>query len=321
MSIGAATARRFAADLDALLAPGERVGIAVSGGPDSLALLIMAAGARPGLVRAATVDHALRAGSRAEAEAVAAMCATMGVAHDLLTVTWSAPPMSAVQERARAKRYALLGDWATGAGLAGIATGHHADDQAETLLMRLGRGAGVRGLAAMRASAPVPGRGSVRLLRPLLGWRRAELGAIVAEAGHGAADDPSNHDPHHERVRLRAAIAASAWIDAAALARSAAHLAEADAAIDYAVEQAWRGVEQAEGRWSFAPGELPVELRRRLVMRVIARIGHEGDVDELRGREVDRMIEALEKGDTATLRGVRASGGATWVFSRSPARR
>ena len=150
MMIDPSLVTRFAADLDALVAPGERVGLAVSGGPDSLALLLLAAAARPGLVHAATVDHALRDGSRAEAEAVARVCAERGVPHDILTVDWPTQPTSrapgagAPCALCRARR---LGD---AHGLAAIATGHHADDQAETLLMRLNRGSGVRGLAAMR---------------------------------------------------------------------------------------------------------------------------------------------------------------------------
>ena len=104
-----------ARDLDALIAPGARIGIAVSGGPDSLALLLLAAAARPGRVEAATVDHALRPESRAEAEMVAAICERLGVPHAILTADWDEKPETAIQERARGERYRLLGDWARGA--------------------------------------------------------------------------------------------------------------------------------------------------------------------------------------------------------------
>jgi len=129
----------------------------VSGGPDSLALLLLAAAARPGLVEAATVDHALRPESRVEAEAVAAVCERLGVPHSILTAEWKEKPETAIQDRARKVRYSLLSQWAIDQKLPALVTGHHLDDQAETLLMRLLRGAGVKGLAGMRRLAPVPG--------------------------------------------------------------------------------------------------------------------------------------------------------------------
>src|SRR5947209_9672893 len=191
MAPESALVERFAADLDALVDPGARIGIAVSGGPDSLALLLLAAAARPGKIEAATVDHALREGSRAEAETVAQLCARLGVPHAILSVEWDEKPVTGLQERGRAARYALLGAWAKERHLDAIATAHHRDDQAETLVMRLKRGAGVRGLAGMRASAVIPG-GDLPLLRPLLGWRRAELEQVCAGARLEPARDPSN---------------------------------------------------------------------------------------------------------------------------------
>jgi tRNA(Ile)-lysidine synthase len=141
---------RFAHDLDGLIAPGARLGVAVSGGPDSLALLLLAATARPALVEAATIDHGFRAEGRDEAEMVAGVCERLGVPHAILTARWPETPTSAIQERARHERYRLLGYWAEERGLAALATAHHADDQAETVVMRFARGSGVRGLAGMR---------------------------------------------------------------------------------------------------------------------------------------------------------------------------
>src|SRR5436305_6193565 len=103
---------RFRADLDALIPPDEPVGVAVSGGPDSLALLLLAAAARPGRIEAATVDHALRTGSRDEAETVAAICAHLGAPHAILTAAWDEKPITAIQQRAREERYRVLGQWA-----------------------------------------------------------------------------------------------------------------------------------------------------------------------------------------------------------------
>src|SRR6478735_5547295 len=99
---------RFASDLDALIAPGARIGIAVSGGPDSLALLLLAAAARPGRVDAATVDHRLRPGSDEEAAMVASLCARLGVPHSILVADWTDSPVSNLQSEARAMRYRLL---------------------------------------------------------------------------------------------------------------------------------------------------------------------------------------------------------------------
>src|SRR5258708_6038677 len=168
---------RFRANLDALVAPDLSIGIAVSGGPDSFALLLLAAAARPGQVEAATVDHGLRPEAADEALFVAGICAGLGVPHSILPICWGEVPETAIQERARQQRYRLLGYWAEEHTLDALATAHHADDQAETLLMRLARGSGVRGLAGMRPRSVAPGS-QVQLVRPLLGWRRIELEEI-----------------------------------------------------------------------------------------------------------------------------------------------
>ena len=215
---------RFRDDLDTLVAPGARVGIAVSGGPDSLALLLLAAAARPGLIEAATVDHGLRPESAAEAAMVADVCGKLGIPHAVLAVEWREKPETAIEERAREARYALLGKWVAERGLSALATAHHVDDQAETVLMRLSRGSGVRGLAAMRPAARIPGF-ELPLLRPLLGWRRSELEAICAGCEIAPASDPSNVDERFERVRARRSLAALDMLDPRMMARSAAHLA------------------------------------------------------------------------------------------------
>lgn len=318
--IEAHAVERFAAGLDALLPPGEPLGLAVSGGPDSIALMLLAA-ARPGLIAVASVDHGLRDGSRGEAEAVAALCRTMDVPHDILTLRWDEPPSSAIQEKARIERYRALGTWAQGRGLNAVATGHHADDQAETLVMRLMRGAGVRGLAGMRPASAMPGWPRLALIRPLLGWRRADLAAIVSGEGVWPSDDPSNHDDRHERVRVRKRLVAAPWIDLAALAASAAHLAAADEAIEFAVDGEWNRCAAEDGALRYRPGAVPLEIRRRIAARAIATLGNEGDTATLRGGELDRLIAALEQGKSATLRGVLAKGGTEWRFTRAPARR
>ena len=315
-----ALVERFRSDLDALVAREARIGVAVSGGPDSLALLLLAAAARPGLVEAATVDHRLRAESAAEAEMVAAACAIIAVHHTTLVAQWAEQPASAVQERARDERYRLLGRWLAGRSLEALATAHHADDQAETVVMRLNRGAGVRGLAGMRPLGQVPGSG-LPLVRPLLNWRRAELEQVCAAAGLDPAADPGNLDLHYERVRVRRDIGAAGWLDPKAVMRSAAHLAEADEALDWAAEQAWdRSVASSDGEIAYNRGNEPPEIARRIVARAIATLGHEGRGEPLRGKELDRLIAELEAGRSATLRGVKCGAGPVWRFIPAPAR-
>lgn len=312
---------RFERDLDALSESGQRVGIAVSGGPDSLALLILAAAARPGAIEAASVDHALRPESGAEPEMVADLCRRLGVPHAILTVAWAEKPVTAIQERARAARYRLLAEWVSDRGLDALATAHHADDQAETLMMRLNRGSGVRGLAGMRPTATVPGS-AIPLLRPLLGWRRAELETICAAAGLTPAADPSNDDEQYERVRIRNALGEAEWLDPEAVGRSAGHLASADEAIGWAAEQEWdRAVTAGDGLIAYRPSGAPVEIVRRIVTRAVTALAHEGSGEALRGRDLAPVIAALEAGRTVTLRGVLCAGGKEWRFSKAPARK
>jgi tRNA(Ile)-lysidine synthase len=311
---------RFRADFDALIAPGESVGIAVSGGPDSVALLLLAAAARPGRIEAATVDHALRRDARDEADAVAGICQRLGVPHAILTVSWAETPETAVQERARRQRYRLLSYWVEERGLGALATAHHADDQAETLLMRLARGAGVRGLAAMRARSVTTGS-HVRLVRPLLGWRRCELEQICSDAGVTPATDPSNEDERFERVRVRRALADEEWLDAAAIARSATNLADADIALDWAARMEWKSaVQEKRGAILYRPGDRPAEIVRRIIGKAVRRLATEGE-PELRGREADQLLRTLMAGGVGTIRGVRCEGGREWRFTPAPPRR
>ena len=308
---------RFRSDLDALIDPRARVGIAVSGGPDSMALLLLAAAVRPGQVEASTIDHALRPESQAEAEMVAALCAKLNVPHAILTVEWNETPSTAIQERAREARYRLLGAWAKRQKLAAILTAHHADDQAETLMMRLNRGAGPRGLAGMRPVANVPGS-NIPLIRPLLGWRRSDLEAICSDAGIQSVTDPSNADDQFERVRIRQALGQADWLDSAALARSAANLASADEALDWMASSLAliRVTDDAE-TLRIDPEGLPTEIQRRLLLIAFARFG----AAEPRGPDLSRALGALSDGRTVTLSGLKLEGGSIWHISRAAPRR
>jgi tRNA(Ile)-lysidine synthase len=311
----AALVERFRRDLAAVGAAEGPLALAVSGGPDSLALLLLAAAARPGEVEAASVDHRLRPGSGAEANLVARACASLGVPHETLAVT--VPTGGAgLQAEARHARYEALAAWMSRRGLALLVTAHHADDQAETLLMRLQRGSGVAGLAGVRARGPVPGSGGrLTVARPLLGWRRAELAAIVAAAGIEAADDPSNSDELFDRVRTRRHLAEAPWLDVAGLARSAAALAEADEALHAAASRLF------EERWAppvLDPSGLPSELLRRVVLRCLRTVAPDAAP---RGEQVTALLAGLAEGATATLAGVKCTGGATWRFEPAPPRR
>jgi tRNA(Ile)-lysidine synthase len=194
---------REAADLFSSLSAEARLLVAVSGGPDSVALLALLAEwarepGRPAL-HAATVDHGLRAASGEEAQGVAALCDKLGVPHRILR--WIGPkPDTGLQERARAARYALLADEAERLGGAVLVTAHTLDDQAETLLMRMARGSGPSGLAAMRERIR---KGPITLVRPLLAVPKARLVTTAQAQGLPFVTDPSNGDPRFERVRWR----------------------------------------------------------------------------------------------------------------------
>lgn len=245
---------------------------------------------------------------------VARVCTRLGVPHRIIRLDLA--KRSGLQARARSARYAALAEWLAARDLSALATGHHADDQAELLVMRLNRGAGVHGLAGMRTCAALPGATGYPLIRPLLGWRRSELSAIVVAAGLEAADDPSNADARFERARIRRAIAGADWLDAAALARSAEYLAQADTALDWAADREWQRIREGTPL-CWAP-EAPRAIRLRVLARIVATLGR----SEPRGLALARWLDALEAGRVATLAGVRGDGRRVpWRFSCAAAHR
>ena len=305
---------RFAGDLAPLRAASGPLALAVSGGPDSLALLLLAAAALPGAVEAATVDHRLRPEAAEEAAAVARLCARLGVPHRILPVDVAAGNL---QAQARAARYAAMAVWMEERGLAALATAHHADDQAETLLLRLNRASGVAGLAGARARTVVPGT-PLALLRPLLGWRRAELGRIVADAGVCPACDPANTDERFDRARIRKALASADWLDVPAIAASAAHLADADEALDWAAMREWRDAVRREPLGMVYAPRAP----RAIALRVMARIFAEMGESPPRGGAIARAFDTLLLGSPASVgEGIVRPGPAGWSFARAPRRR
>ena len=320
--------RRFRASLAGLAGEAatayQTFGIAVSGGPDSLALLLLAAAALPGRVYAATVDHGFRPEGRTEAAFVADVCARLDVPHDTLALGWS-PPRSNRQAGARQARYARLAEWAIERQAGWLATAHHLDDQAETLLMRLHRGAGVDGLAGIRPIRPLgpPGADGPRLIRPLLTWSKDELRAVVAGCGLTPMEDPSNVDPRHDRTAARAFLEASAgWPDRHRLAASADHLREAGEALEWVTAELLGSRLSTDGpSWLLDVRELPSDLLRRLTIRTIRQVSGE-ETAVLRGDELARAIGRLRSGEVTALAGViiRPSAG-EWRFEVAPPRR
>jgi tRNA(Ile)-lysidine synthase len=304
----------FRADVARLIGTAEkaRFGVAVSGGPDSMAMLLLAAAAFPGRVEAATVDHGLRAESGAEAALVASRCAAMGVVHATLQIRVAG--RGNVSANARTARYAALAAWRTTRGIDWLMTAHHADDQLETVIMRLNRGSGVGGLAGIR---PVSGQ----VIRPLLRWRRRGLTALVEAAGVPTVDDPSNRDDRYDRARLRKALADIDWLDPVAVAVSAENLADADAAIGHMLELAEveRLFPGPDGSWRFDAEGLPREMVRRAFVACLRRLQPSAAP---RGDTIDSALAALRRGKAITIgRVLVAAAGTDWSFRPAPPRR
>lgn len=277
-------------------------------------MLLLAAETFPGQVEAATVDHGLRAASADEAAMVAQVCQRIGVPHETLAVT--VDPGN-IQAEARAARYTVLAEWIERRGLVGLATAHHADDQAETLIMRLNRGSGVAGLAGVRAMGRLPGT-QIPLLRPLLDWRRSELAGVIDAAGMIAAQDPSNSDPRFDRARLRGEMAKVDWLDIPAVAASAANLADADIALNWAAAREWTEcVSKAPMGLTYRP-----QAPRAIALRVIARVVRELDGAEPRGAAIARLFDSLVARQPASIGNLVARAGPDgWSFMKAPQRR
>jgi tRNA(Ile)-lysidine synthase len=280
-------------------------------------LLLLAHGARASQVMAATVDHGLRREAADEAAMVAEICRMLVIPHTTLRVTVEDDP-AGPQAAARDARYAALSAWAERHDIACLATAHHADDQAETLIMRLARGAGLTGLAGIRRSRLLTQASGIMLIRPLLDWTKAELEDIVATAGLVPARDPSNADERYDRTRARALLAGG-WPESRRAAASTHHLAEAEEALD------WATARLAAERIGFGDQEagidvagVPRELRRRLLLAAFA---HLAPGVEMRGDAVDRLLNALDQGKVTTLAGFRCDSGPPWRVSRAAARR
>ncbi|WP_082662637.1 MULTISPECIES: tRNA lysidine(34) synthetase TilS [unclassified Sphingopyxis] len=308
---------RLARQVEVLVGPGwqqRSYGVAVSGGPDSMALLWLMATLLPGQVKAATVDHGLRQGSDEEARMVAGFCARERIPH--VTLRPPTPIKGSLQAAARAERYRLLEEWRQDHGLAHILTAHHADDQLETIVMRLNRSSGVGGLAAIRAKNGF-------ILRPLLHWRRDELVRLALDEDLPFVDDPSNADSRFDRARLRHALASQTVLDVEAAARSADWLAEADEAIDWAVERLIAGWPDASDIAVIRDEGYPPEIFRRVVTQ---RLRANAAGLPLRGASLDGVVKAMKDGRRAMvgallIDAVPGLEGTIWRISAAPRRK
>ncbi len=255
--------------------PEGPLGVAVSGGGDSVALLLLLTKAGYD-VQVATVDHRLRPEAADEARGVAQLCAKLGVPHEVLV--WNAPDIKGnVQKAAREARRGLLADWAKRLGLRDIVLGHTLDDQAETVLMRLARGSGVDGLAGMAAKRCENG---LCWHRPMLGLRRADLRAFLRDEGVGWVDDPSNEDLKYDRIKARRAleVLAPLGVKPEGLADTAAHMRRARGALEAAtLDLATRCVRvSVAGEVALASIKAPREVQLRLLAAALGWVSGAG---------------------------------------------
>jgi tRNA(Ile)-lysidine synthase len=320
--ISAQNARRLFADWKAVPA----IVLAVSGGPDSIALMWLAARWRRALARGprlmvVTVDHGLRSEAAREARDVKRLARILDVPHR--TVRWTgAKPKTGLPAAARAARYRLLAQAARAHGATHVLTAHTRDDQAETLLMRMLRGSGIAGLAAMARESE---REGVLLARPFLSVSKSQLIATLKKAKIDFADDPTNRDTRFTRPRLRTLmpILAAEGGDVRNLARLASRLARANAAVEVLVDGAERYL-ALRGREAPHPGfgaktfdakvldaktfdakafaAMPEEIRLRLLLRAIEQFGHEGPAEL---GKVEALLSALDRAVTERTAGGR----------------
>ncbi len=312
-------------------AAGRPIVLAVSGGPDSMAMMHLAAsaGVTAAMLHVATVDHGLRDEARAEAEAVVEQARLLGLPAHVLA--WTGPkPASRIQAAAREARYRLLFAEAGRLGAGCVMSAHTLDDQAETVLQRLVHGSGLRGLGAIRPERRI---GEVALVRPLLDVPKAVLLELCRAQGWPYFSDPSNQDIRYGRVRVRAIMRALAGegLTADRLATVAQRLQRAEQALEHQAEAAARRLMHSTGHGLIAIDTVgflaePEEIRIRLLLRAAGAVTGEAAAEPRleRAEAAERRIAALAPG--ARLRA--SFGGALFtvakgeiVFGREPERR
>jgi tRNA(Ile)-lysidine synthase len=293
----------------ASLGPFERspvLAVATSGGADSMALCLLAAGwaaRRGGRVVALIVDHGLRPESQAEARQVGAWLGGRGIDHKIMR--WRDPrPRHGLQAAARAARYRLLGDCCRRLGVLHLLLAHHREDQAETFLLRLGRGSGVDGLAAM---APIADGTGARALRPLLEVPKARLVALLRARHQPWLDDPSNLDPAFARTRVRGVLPALAGVGLTPerLTATARRMRRARSALEAVVTDLLAEVATVHpaGFCEIVPAALagaPAEVALRALARMLVCVG--GGAYPPRFDRLERLHDAFGPQGPATAR-------------------
>lgn len=295
----------------------ETAGVAVSGGSDSLAMLCLLH-EKGWSLEAATVDHGLRSEAAAEAAFVAAFCAARGIRHDTLKVDLSGMTGN-LQDNARRARYAALKTWAATRGIKHVALGHTLDDQAETFLMRVARGAGLDGLSGMRSHAA---DGDITWLRPFLTVRRSELRGYLRDRGVAWIDDPSNEDERFERVRMRKAlhILEPLGVTPEQIWDVAFNLRQVRMELDFRAREAFlTSCEETNGDLVFPSGslkasELGHETRRRMINSALLWVSG-ADYPPRRESALSLSI-AIGEGETHTLHGCIVTSGEEVRFTR-----
>jgi len=283
--------------------------LAVSGGPDSTALLWLVARWQKSLKKkpallAVTVDHGLRPESAREAAVVKKLAKALGVEHR--TMMWKGQkPATGLQKAARQARYALFAEAAAKLGASHVLTAHTRDDQAETVLIRMSRGSGLTGLAAMAQVSRLPnGAGHIALVRPLLDVPKARLVATLRAAKIGFAEDASNRDPRFTRARLRVLMPelAREGLDASRLSLLARRLKRADLALKAVAERTMANLAGSppEGGPIEFPADkfarLPAEIALRIIGRAVARLGDEGPVELGKLEALHAALSAAQSG-------------------------
>lgn len=288
----------------------DKLGLAVSGGPDSLALLLLAHAAFPDRIAAASVDHGLRPAARQECEFVAAVCADKNILHQILKP--AIPIRGSIQSEARKVRYALLNKWAEKSAVGWLATAHHADDQLETLIMRILRGSGIDGMSAIRSR-----RGNI--VRPLLHFPKTTLVDFVKSQNVTPVEDPSNADNSFDRVRIRKALSELSGFDVSLASQSAAALDDARTALQWMIDElSLQHVHKTDAGCTLDRFDFPHEIIRRLVLKCLHICQ---PAVSPRGAQLERTILALKHNEKTTIGDVLCQGGKTWTFSPAPKRR
>lgn len=291
--------------------------VAVSGGGDSLALMHLlrnwAKNARLAPPVVLTVDHGLQSRSTAHARKVLRSARDLGLKAHLLT--WNGvKPNADVEAEARRARYRLMGAWCRAHGIATLYVGHTRDDQAETFLLRLARGSGLDGLAAMRAVAPYPEEDfeELRVVRPLIDLERKALREHLAALGHSWTEDPMNDDPRFGRVRIRGAMEGltAAGLTAARIAEAAAHLGRAREALDAVTAAVLRRACRADGDGILVEPAAILSAPREVGLRALARLlmGVSGQSYRPRFERLERLFDVIGAGQLGagrTLHGCR----------------